>query len=334
MNLDQVYAIYQKSNGVSTDTRADLTNKIFFCLRGPNFDANKFAKDALDKGALLVVSDDDQNSSLSRIEIVDDCLTALQDLAQYHRKKFEFPVFGLTGSNGKTTNKELIYSVLQKKYRTYATKGNLNNHIGVPLTLLEIPLDADFAIIEMGANHQGEIRELSSICDPDYGMITNIGKAHLEGFGGIEGVKKGKKELYDHIRAKQAKLFVNGDDKTLMKISEGINRTLFGSKESFFVSGKRIQSTPTVSLSYKQDNYDSGEISTNLAGDYNFYNLLAAVCLGLYFEVPHEKIREGIEEYILTNNRSQIQKTKSNTLIIDAYNANPTSNESSTSKPR
>ena len=325
MKITELYDIYKNSSGVSTDTRSDLQNKIFFCLKGPNFDANNFAKDALEKGARAVVSDDKSNEGFEKIFTVDNSLESLQSLAIYHRKNFKFPVFGLTGSNGKTTNKELIHAVLQKKYRTYATKGNLNNHIGVPLTLLSIGDDAEFAVIEMGANHQGEIRDLCKISDPDFGMITNIGKAHLEGFGGIEGVKKGKKELFDHIRAKGGKLFVNGDDGTLMEISNGIDRTLFGKDETYFVSGNLIQSTPTLSFTYSQSHYHSPEIKTQLTGDYNFNNLMAAVCLGRYFNVGYEEIEAALQEYEPSNNRSQIKKTERNTVILDAYNANPTS---------
>jgi UDP-N-acetylmuramoyl-tripeptide--D-alanyl-D-alanine ligase len=325
MEIEELYRLYRRSEGVSTDTRADLNNRLFFCLKGPNFDANDFVQEALKKGALAVISDNSKNRGKEKVIVVNDSLEALQELAIRHRKSFSFPVFGLTGSNGKTTNKELIHAVLSKKYRTYATKGNLNNHIGVPLTVLDIGDDAEFAVIEMGANHQGEIRELSKISDPDYGMITNIGKAHLEGFGGIEGVKKGKKELFDHIRAKGAKLFVNGDDEVLMEISEGIERTLFGSDSSFFVSGKIERSTPTLSFSFQFEEYKSDEIITQLTGDYNFYNLMAAVCLGKYFGVENTDIEKALADYNPTNNRSQIKKTESNTLILDAYNANPTS---------
>lgn len=325
MEIEELYRLYRRSEGVSTDTRADLNNRLFFCLKGPNFDANDFVQEALEKGALAVISDNSKNRGKEKVIVVNDSLEALQELAIRHRKSFSFPVFGLTGSNGKTTNKELIHAVLSKKYRTYATKGNLNNHIGVPLTVLDIGDDAEFAVIEMGANHQGEIRELSKISDPDYGMITNIGKAHLEGFGGIEGVKKGKKELFDHIRAKGAKLFVNGDDEVLMEISEGIERTLFGSDSSFFVSGKIERSTPTLSFSFQFEAYRSPEIITKLTGDYNFYNLMAAVCLGKYFGVENTDIEKALAEYNPTNNRSQIKKTERNILILDAYNANPTS---------
>jgi len=325
MEIEELYRLYRRSHGVSTDTRADLDNRLFFCLKGPNFDANEFVQEALEKGALAVISDDVKHRGKEGVIVVNNSLEALQELAIRHRKSFSFPVFGLTGSNGKTTNKELIHAVLAKKYRTYATKGNLNNHIGVPLTILDIGDDAEFAVIEMGANHQGEIRELSKISDPDYGMITNIGKAHLEGFGGLEGVKKGKKELFDHIRAKGAKLFVNGDDQVLMEISEGIERTLFGSDTSFFVSGKIERSTPTLSFSFQFEGYRSSEVITKLTGDYNFNNLMAAVCLGKYFGVENTDIEAALADYTPTNNRSQIQKTENNTLILDAYNANPTS---------
>jgi len=325
MEIDELYQLYKKSDGVSTDTRINLQNKLFFCLKGPNFNANNFAREALKKGALVVISDEEENRDIDGVFFVQNSLKALQILAIHHRKTFDFPVLGLTGSNGKTTNKELIHAVLSKKFRAYATKGNLNNHIGVPLSILNIGRDAEFAVIEMGANHQGEIRELSKISDPDFGMITNIGKAHLEGFGGIEGVKKGKKELYDHIRAKGAKLFVNGDDSVLMEISAGMDRTLFGTGKDFFVSGKIESSSPTLSFTYQQGSYQSSVISTKLTGSYNFYNLMAAVCVGRYFGVDYADIESALSSYTPTNNRSQIKQTEKNTIILDAYNANPTS---------
>ncbi|MEM9051179.1 MAG: UDP-N-acetylmuramoyl-tripeptide--D-alanyl-D-alanine ligase [Bacteroidota bacterium] len=327
MDIVKLYSIYSQFPQVTTDTRKPVENTIFFCLRGPNFDANSFAKTALERGAANVVADDSALKGIEGITVVDDVLTALQKLARYHRDQFKFPVIGLTGSNGKTTNKELIATVLSKKFNTYYTSGNLNNHIGVPLSLLSIPLDAEIAVIEMGANAQGEIRDLCEISDPDYGMITNIGKAHLEGFGGIEGVKKGKSELYKHISAKSAKLFVNGDDETLMELSEGMERTLFGTEKEFFCRGSLLKHKPFISFEFSHIRKNSGEIESNLVGSYNFSNLMAAACIGSYFEVDIADIASALSDYQPDNNRSEMVETGKNKLILDAYNANPTSME-------
>ena len=327
MEIPDLYKIYLDTPRATTDTRKDVRNTVFFCLKGPNFDANSFALTALERGATHVVADDAQLADHANITVVDDVLITLQKLARHHRNQFKFPVIGLTGSNGKTTNKELIAAVLSRKYRTYFTHGNLNNHIGVPLTLLSIPLDAEMAVVEMGANAQGEIRDLSTISDPDYGMITNIGKAHLEGFGGIEGVKKGKSELYKHIRAKNAKLFVNGDDAVLMEISEGIDRTLYGSQEEFYCSGSLLKRKPFISFGFEHDGHSSGEIQTQLVGAYNFSNLMAAACMGCYFDVPMSDISSALSDYKPSNNRSEMVDTGKNKLILDAYNANPSSME-------
>ncbi len=326
MNIQNLYTTFQQFPKITTDTRKDLSKSIFFCLKGPNFDANTFAEKALLQGAAHVVSDDPEHTGKKNITVVDDSLKTLQDLSAFHRSKFQFPVIGLTGSNGKTTNKELLTAVLKSKYRTYSTTGNLNNHIGVPLTLLSIPLDAEMAVIEMGANHQGEIRALCAICKPDFGMITNIGKAHLEGFGGIEGVKKGKKELYESIITNGKKVFVNGDDPVLMKLSEGMDRVLFGEKrKDFFISGVLLSADPFISFQYDFGNARSNPIKTHLVGNYNLYNLLAAACIGSFFDVEPPQVKSALEEYLPQNNRSQLIKTKKNTVILDAYNANPSS---------
>ncbi|MCZ4408081.1 UDP-N-acetylmuramoyl-tripeptide--D-alanyl-D-alanine ligase [Cryomorphaceae bacterium 1068] len=327
MEIQDLYKIYLSKPRVTTDTRKEVKNTIFFCLKGPNFDANTFALTALERGAAHVVADDPQLKDNPNITLVYDVLTTLQKLARHHRDQFKFPVIGLTGSNGKTTNKELIAAVLSRKYRTYFTQGNLNNHIGVPLTLLSIPLDAEMAVIEMGANAQGEIRDLSNISDPDYGMITNIGKAHLEGFGGIEGVKKGKSELYKHIKAKSAKLFVNGDDEVLMELSEGIEKTLFGSSQKFSCNGSIQKRKPFISFDFEHQGEASGEIQTQLVGTYNFSNLMAAACIGCYFDVSVNEIAAALKAYRPNNNRSEMVDTGKNKLILDAYNANPSSME-------
>ncbi|MFT6998241.1 MAG: UDP-N-acetylmuramoyl-tripeptide--D-alanyl-D-alanine ligase [Cryomorphaceae bacterium] len=327
MEIQDIYKIYLKTSRITTDTRSSVDKSIFFCLKGPNFDANSFALTALERGAIHVVADDPKLSNEANVTVVDDALITLQRLARHHRNQFKFPVIGLTGSNGKTTNKELIAAVLSRKYKTYFTEGNLNNHIGVPLTLLSIPLDAEMGVIEMGANAQGEIRDLSNISDPDFGMITNIGKAHLKGFGGIEGVKKGKSELYKHIRSKKAKLFVNGDDTVLMELSDGIERTLFGFNEGFYCNGSITKRKPFISFEFSHRGNGSGEIETQLVGAYNFSNLMAAACMGCYFDVPIEDISSALREYKPNNNRSEMVDTGKNKLILDAYNANPSSME-------
>lgn len=327
-HISELYTIYQHNPKVITDTRRELKDSIFFCLKGPNFDANAFADEALEKGAACVVSDSTHNAGKAKIIVVDNVLQTLQQLATYHRRLFTFPVIGLTGSNGKTTNKELIAAVLNKRYRTHYTEGNLNNHIGVPLTLLSIPLDSEMAVIEMGANHQGEIRDLCAICKPDFGMITNIGKAHLEGFGGAEGVIKGKKELYDYFEMNGGKVFVNGDDKLLSDLSANLKRVVYGKTgNDYFIEGSIIQSTPFISFRFSRHNKASKEIKTSLVGGYNFYNLLAAACIGSYFDIELSKIEEALENYVPTNNRSQMLRTETNDIILDAYNANPSSME-------
>jgi UDP-N-acetylmuramoyl-tripeptide--D-alanyl-D-alanine ligase len=326
MEIDALYHHFRISSGVCTDTRSDLQNKLFFCLKGPNFDANQFAKQALAKGASHVVSDDQRYKGEHGISVVDDALTALQCLAHHHRQQLNCPVIGLTGSNGKTTHKELIAVVLAKKYRTQFTFGNLNNHIGVPLTLLSMPLDTEMAVVEMGANHQGEIKVLSSICTPNFGMITNIGKAHLEGFGGLEGVRKGKGELFDKLRMEANHLvFLNGDDPVLCDMALELNTLRYGTSEAHFICGIQGTNSETVIFQYREGSYTSEAIQSNLAGDYNFVNLLAAVCVGRYFDVPHADVKAALEAYTPTINRSQLQQTEFNTLLMDAYNANPSS---------
>ncbi|MFZ6051945.1 UDP-N-acetylmuramoyl-tripeptide--D-alanyl-D-alanine ligase [Halocola ammonii] len=323
----QLIEKYKQQRKVTTDSRKVSEGDIYFALKGPNFDGNKFAQSALQDGASFAVVDD---SSLSgdRMIHVDDVLTALQDLAKLIRSEFTFPVIGITGSNGKTTTKELMRDVLQKKLKAHATKGNLNNHIGVPITILNTPLETELAIIEMGANHVGEIASLCEISQPDYGLITNIGKAHLEGFGGIEGVKKGKSELYKSV-AKQGKtIFVNGNDDTLLELSEGQDRIIYGDSTDNLFEIELDESFPTVSFTWKTHDSSFPEISTNLTGGYNLPNISAALAVGIHFGVDASMINEAISEYTPDNNRSQLKTTdKDNLLILDAYNANPTSME-------
>ncbi len=325
MDIARLYAIYKRTRKVSTDTRADIEGSIFFCLKGPNFDANAFAEKALAQGALHVVADDPALAGKENITVTADALDTLQELARHHRSHLKCPVIGLTGSNGKTTNKELIAAVLEKKYAVTYTRGNLNNHIGVPLTLLSVPADAEMAVIEMGANHQGEIKALSEIARPDFGMITNIGKAHLEGFGGLEGVRKGKGELFDFLRKNSDhRVFLNADDPVLTDMARGMNAVTFGTREGAYITGQPLGGV-NAGLRYRQGDFESDEIVTELTGGFNFVNILAAVCIGRYFGVDHAAVKEALEAYRPTQNRSQSVKTERNTVILDAYNANPSS---------
>lgn len=321
MTIPELYKVYLSANAVCTDTRAIQKNDLFFALKGDNFDGNKFAQQAIESGAGFAVIDNPEFQTEKTI-LVDDVLTALQSLSSYHRDQLKIPVIGLTGSNGKTTTKELIAAVLSTTFKTAFTKGNLNNHIGVPLTLLSINASHQMAVIEMGANHQKEIEFLCSLCKPDYGYITNFGKAHLEGFGGIEGVIKGKTELYSFLKKNSKKVFVNNEDPIQVEKSEGITKITFGE------SGADIlvkQLNPGASE--LQAEYHGQTIKSNLTGSYNFPNMSAAIAMGEHFGIDASKIKEGIENYFPSNNRSQVTKTERNTLIVDAYNANPSSME-------
>jgi len=306
------------SSDVVIDSRKIQPKSLFFALKGANVDGNEFALQAIAKGAIAAVVDNPSLKDESNCFYVQDVLSALQQLSQYHRNTFSFPVIGLTGSNGKTTTKELIRDVLAKKYDVQATSGNLNNHIGVPLTILASRMPLDFLIVEMGANHQGEIDFLSRIAQPDFGLITNIGKAHLEGFGGPEGVKKGKSELYRHLAQSRKTIFVNGEDLVLDGlIPEGYTNVIEYYPNKMM---KVIKTHPTLSLIL-----DQFQIDSHLFGHYNLFNIAAAVCIGLYFHVPAKAIAQAVSEYIPENNRSQIINWYSNTIIRDAYNANPSS---------
>ena len=320
MEIGSIHKIFLKSNGVSTDSRKVKKNDIYFSLKGPNFNGNEFAKSAIEKGACYAIVDQKEYVIDKSYILVEDCLKTLQNLANYHRKNSKAKIIGLTGSNGKTTSKELIFSVLKNKFKTIATTGNLNNHIGVPLTLLSIKEDTEIAIIEMGANHLKEIETLSNIADPDYGYITNFGKAHLEGFKNLEGVIKGKSELYNHLINKSRLIFINNQDKKQVELTkEYSNKFTFGEQNSDSIfSVKSIN--PTINISI-----DNILIESNLFGQYNIDNIAAAICIGKYFNLDNENIKAGIERYIPENNRSQIIKKGSNKIILDAYNANPTS---------
>ncbi len=319
-SIETIYKAYLQHPLVSTDTRNIIPGSIFFALKGDSFNGNRFAAEALERGAAFAVVDEAEVKKDNRYFLVKDVLGALQDLASYHRSQLKIPFIGITGSNGKTTSKELIHAVLSRKYKTCATKGNLNNHIGVPLTLLSITKEHEAAVIEMGANHVGEIAMLCGIAKPEYGIITNIGKAHLEGFGGFEGVKKAKSELYKHIKAHGGQLFVNADNPLLEELSGGIKRTTYGAGAGCDYKGKFMGSEPFVKM-----DFGAGEVQTRLVGKYNFENILAAACIGHHFGVSDQDIKAALEGYEPSNNRSQVMKKGSNTLLLDAYNANPTS---------
>jgi UDP-N-acetylmuramoyl-tripeptide--D-alanyl-D-alanine ligase len=321
--IDDLYQKYLQSTGITTDTRKLTEGNIFFALKGPRFNANEFAKEALDKGASCVVVDDRTVPKNSRIVLVDDSLETLQKLAAFHRSKLKIPVIGLTGSNGKTTTKELINAVLSRKYKTLATRGNLNNHIGVPITLLEIANDTEIAIIEMGANKVGDIQELCRMAAPSHGLITNIGHAHIEGFGSYEGVLRGKSEIFDWIRKHEGTVFINSTDPVLFSMAKRfVNPILYPGKNDFYHC-ELVEKIPFIRMKTE----DGNQITTQLIGGYNFINAATALCLGKFFGVSPEAAKQAIETYIPENNRSQIIKKGSNTIIMDAYNANPSSME-------
>ena len=320
MNIDRIYALFLEHPSITTDSRNCLKGSLFFALKGASFNGNQFAKDAIRAGCSYAFVDEKKFADEKSIFYVPDSLEALQQLAKKHRETLNIPVIGITGSNGKTTTKELIASILQQKYRVLYTQGNLNNHIGVPLTLLRLTRRDELAVVEMGANHQGEIKELVHIALPDYGLITNIGKAHLEGFGSFEGVIKAKGELYDFLREHRKKVFINQDNEILRSISTGLDKITYGSDDTCYTKGEMLNSEPFLSLKW-----NGRAIHTHLIGGYNFENVLAAIAIGSYFGVPAAKIAEALEVYVPQNNRSQFKETGKNKLIIDAYNANPTS---------
>ena len=324
MNIERLYEIYQQYPSIQTDSRKIKKGDLFFALKGPNFNGNLFAKQALDAGAAYSIVDEPSAVKDERIILTDDVLQTLQLLARHHRRQFKIPFVAITGSNGKTTTKELVHAVLSSKYKTYTTQGNLNNHIGIPLTILQVKKDAEMAVIEMGANHRGEIAGYCQYTLPTHGIITNCGKAHLEGFGGIEGVKKGKGELYDFIRETGGTVFAMWDYPYLREMSKGIATVIkYGTTEADYV-GNILQAEPFLSVSMSNGVMIS-DINTKLVGDYNLPNVLVAVAVGDYFKVPQEKIKEAIELYTPSNSRSQLLNWKSNQIILDAYNANPSS---------
>lgn len=321
MNSEDLHQKFLECSGVSTDTRTIQQNHMYFALKGDNFNGNNFAKQAIEAGATYAVIDD-ANAALDqeRYILVDDVLKSLQDLANYHRNTLNIPIIALTGSNGKTTTKELIHAVLSTTYRVGATNGNLNNHIGVPLTLLSFNKNLDYGIVEMGANHQKEIEFLCTIAAPNFGVITNFGKAHLEGFGGVEGIIKGKSELYDYLKKHNGLVFLNAEDpKQIEQLGSYGNRYTFGA------NGADTQVSFTHANPFVTGTYNNTEFSSQLIGNYNFTNIAIAISIGEYFNVPETSIINGIQSYTPANNRSQIIEKGSNHIILDAYNANPTS---------
>lgn len=319
--ISQIYKHYLVSRKVSTDTRKISEGSVFFALKGPNFNANRFADEAIEKGASIAVIDDADYKKDERYILVEDGLSALQELATYHRDRLSIPVIGLTGSNGKTTTKELIYTALSAKYNVLATKGNLNNHIGVPLTLLEITPEHEIAIIEMGANHVGEIALLCSLAKPSHGLITNIGKAHLEGFGGIEGVIRGKSELYDHLIKSNGTVWINSQDTILSNMAKRFKSPLFYPSRGDYYHCELEPSEYFVNVKAENGRI----INTNLTGDYNFGNIAVALAIAKYFDVSDSEANSAISNYSPQNKRSQIIKKGSNSIILDSYNANPDS---------
>jgi UDP-N-acetylmuramoyl-tripeptide--D-alanyl-D-alanine ligase len=327
ITTESLYQLYLKYPSVSTDTRRVQEGDLFFALKGENFNGNEFAIQALNNGAAYAIIDEeimDAGAYSDRLISAENVLSALQSLAGYHRNQFSIPFIAITGSNGKTTTKELIHAVLSEKYKTYTTEGNLNNHIGIPCTILKIKKDAEIAIIEMGANHLEEIAGYCIYTRPTHGLITNAGKAHLEGFGGLEGVRKGKGELFDYLRAYGGSAFVMWDYDYLQQMSKGIREVFTYGTNHADIIGIAEKSTPYLRVKIAKGS-SGGSIQTRLTGDYNLPNVLAAVCLGSYFKMDPAAIKKGIENYEPSNSRSQLIHAGSNQIVLDAYNANPSS---------
>jgi UDP-N-acetylmuramoyl-tripeptide--D-alanyl-D-alanine ligase len=322
MKIKDIYELYIQNPSITTDSRKINKGDLFWALKGEHFDGNKFVQFALNSGARFAVSDDKSNQKSDRVIIVQDSLETLQKLAQYHRKKLNIPIIVITGTNGKTTTKELIASVLSRKFKVGYTQGNLNNHIGVPLTLLSFDHTTEIGVVEAGANHPGEIKVLCDIALPDFGIITNIGKAHLEGFGSFDHLIKTKAELYEAVKA-NGKIFINTDNQLLIDLAKDNLKITYGSGNHVFCKAELLSSDPFVTL--KLDSEENTVIKTQLIGKYNFENILASVCIGKYFEVPETFIQSAIENYFPQNNRSQVISKGNSNIILDAYNANPSS---------
>ncbi len=322
MEIKELYAIFEQYPNIATDTRKILNNDLYFALKGANFNGNTFAAKALELGAAYCIIDEQAYYIDERTIVVDDVLTTLQILAKYHRQQFSIPFIAITGSNGKTTSKELVYTVLNSHLKAYTTEGNLNNHIGIPLTILKVKKDAEIAVIEMGANHQKEIESYCTYTLPTHGIITNCGKAHLEGFGGEAGVRKGKGELFDYLRETNGTVFRMNDYDYLHEMSVGITNVFSYGTTNADLVGTVLESEPFLSVFFPQQ---QTSIQSQLVGDYNLPNILLAVAVGQFFKVPIEKIKTSIEQYAPSNSRSQLIEKDSNKIILDAYNANPSS---------
>ena len=333
MEISSLHQLFLSTGKVSTDSRKIEPGCIFFALRGDNFNGNQYAQSALEQGAICAVVDDPALATLDRCIVVDDALETLQALARFHRRQLHIPIIAITGSNGKTTTKELIAAVLGSQYPMHYTQGNLNNHIGVPLTLLQLDFRLEVAVIEMGANHQGEIDQLCRIAEPTHGLITNIGKAHLEGFGGIEGVKKGKSELYRYLAETDGLAFVNNDEPFLVELSSVVRKRIFYERSDDPAPNHKpyevvlLQLQPFIRVAFLDENNQLIETGSKLMGEHNFQNIKTAVTLGKYFKVPGKKIKAAIENYNPNMNRSQVVPWGSNSILLDAYNANPSSME-------
>ncbi|WP_175474442.1 UDP-N-acetylmuramoyl-tripeptide--D-alanyl-D-alanine ligase [Pedobacter rhizosphaerae] len=326
ISTEDLYQVYLANPIISTDTRNITNGCIFFALKGDLFNANQFAQHAIEKGASYAIIDEEQYVSEKCI-LVKDVLSTLQDLARHHRKQLQIPVIGLTGSNGKTTSKELINAVLAERFKTFATFGNLNNHIGVPLSILAITPSVEIAVIEMGANHQKEIELLCTIAQPTHGIITNVGMAHLDGFGGFEGVKKGKAELYAYLKATNGYTFINRNNPNLLEMSAaaGLHKLVYyGTENGNTIKGSLRSSDPYIEVDWTNHD-ESSSVKTQLTGSYNFENILAAICIGDFFDMTPMEINTGLAQYEPKNNRSQLTETASNKVICDFYNANPSS---------
>lgn len=324
MEIAELYKCFMECGKVTTDSRNCPEGSMFIALKGETFNGNAFAAQALKQGCRYAVIDESEYAGEGTI-LVDNCLQALQQLANYHRRQLKTPVIGITGTNGKTTTKELISTVLSRKFNTLYTEGNFNNHIGVPLTLLRLTKEHEMAVVEMGANHPGEIKTLVRIAEPDYGIITNVGKAHLQGFGSFEGVIRTKGELYDFLRAKGgATIFIQNENPYLNGIAEGLTCVRYGQTAGLYVSGELISCSPFLSFRWTAEGV-SHEVNTHLIGSYNLDNMLAAAAIGRYFGVSDDDISSALASYLPHNNRSQLKETADNKLIVDAYNANPTS---------
>lgn len=328
MNISELYNIYTEHPTVTTDSRNCPEGSIFIALKGESFDGNKFAEAALAKGCAYAVVDEPEYATDPRCILVDDCLTTFKELARQHRRQFHIPVIGITGTNGKTTTKELVSAVLERKYNVMHTEGNFNNDVGVPKTLLRLRPEHEIAVVEMGASHPGDIKKLVEYVEPQYGIITNVGRAHLQGFGSFEGVVRTKGELYDYLRGRQdSKVFIDNDNEHLKAIAHDLDLVRYGAEDDdrLYVSGHVVECAPTLTFEWRHADGPVHRVASHLIGSYNIYNMLAAAAIGLYFGVSEEEVNDALESYVPSNNRSQLEVTAHNRLIVDAYNANPTS---------